>query len=1095
MKNIPLTVYKASAGSGKTFTLATEYIKLLIANPICFKNILAVTFTNKATEEMKNRILSQLYGIWRNLPDSEPYINVITHDLGISRKQAAYKAEEALKLLIHNYNYFRVETIDSFFQSVLRNLARELDLTPNLKTSLNDYEVEEDAVDRLIESLTTSSKMLNWLLNYINSNIDDNKTWNVVNQLKDFGHTIFSDFYKKAAEKLNEAVNRTGFFEKYNSVLHHLADGAKQTMSNYADEFETALNKADITPDYLSGKQKGIYSYFEKLRSNDFSDARCMNKTLEKHLSDADNWISKTNKDRERLVDIVNDTLLPILKRAETDRQQMWRNYCSAMQTLRHLYKVRLLSNIESKVRELNNDANRFLLSDTQYLLNELIDDNDTPFVFEKIGCQLKHIMIDEFQDTSTVQWQNFKVLLKECMSHHDDTATEDRYQGIISNLIVGDVKQSIYRWRAGDWRLLNNIEKQLYPYHDTIEIKSLTTNFRSKGNIIEFNNRFFELAAKYEYEKEKDICDEQSARQIMTAYCDVVQQKRNDNHEGLVRVCLFDSEDYDLDMMKHIENCIDDILTAGSKMGDIAILVRFNRHIPAIAEYFMNNRPELLLISDEAFRLENSMAVRIIIKALAVIADRNDVLARTALATAYQKDILGYDSRSESIIVDMSNDPALTDKMLPEDFIKNIDKIAARPLQDMVEDIFNAFKLYELVNESAYICAFSDCIAEFTANNMDSVSAFLKEWDERLNIKTIQSDGVDAIRLISIHKSKGLEFDNVIIPYCDWKLENNRNTLWCKPNQPPYNELPIVPIDYSKKLLETIYDEDYREEHMQNIVDNLNLLYVAMTRAGNNLFVLGSLHSNQGNRSEIIERCLSELSVLLPNSVYKEIGENETLFEFGRIYAGNTDHKKDKNTDNVFLKPELPIGFNYCKRAKAPVFRQSNKSIDFIAGKDDDNEKNEYIKIGCILHRLFSMIKTTDDIDEVLTQFELDGILYNKGLSAEKLKTMLNERLRDKRIATWFSNKWHVFNECSILSAGIKSDNQAVIEHRPDRVITDGNTTIVIDFKFGKRNERYIRQVSEYMSLLNNMGHKNVKGYIWYVYSNIIEEVTGIIK
>lgn len=1096
MKNRPLTVYKASAGSGKTFTLATEYIKLLIANPACFRNILAVTFTNKATEEMKNRILSQLYGIWRNLPDSEPYVKVITTDLGISREYASDKAEEALKLLIHNYNYFRVETIDSFFQAVLRNLARELDLTPNLKVELNDYDVEEEAIDRMIESLTTSSKILKWLLNYISSNIEDNKSWNVIYQLKDFGKTIFTDFYKKVSERLNEIVNTAGFFDKYNKTLRHLADEAKQTMTNYADEFEKALNEAGMTSDNLSGKQRGIYSYFQKLKSNDFSDSKCLNKTLEKSLSDAESWIPKTNVNREELINVVITTLLPILKKAEKDRQSMWRTYCSTIQTIKHLYKLRLLSSIELKVRELNSDANRFLLSDTQYLLHELIEENDSPFIFEKIGCQLKHIMIDEFQDTSTVQWQNFKVLLKECMSHIDDTAAGFN-QGLISNLIVGDVKQSIYRWRAGDWRLLNNIESQLHPYNNTIDVKSLTTNFRSKGNVVEFNNRFFELAAKYEYENEKELCETKSAKQIMTAYNDVVQKtKKSEDHEGLVKVCLFDSEDYDIDMMKHIEHSIDDILNAGAKMGDIAILVRFNRHIPVIAEYFMSHRPDLILISDEAFRLNNSIAVRTIIKALSLISDGNNVLARTSLAVSYQKDILGRKNIPDSYIITISNDTSLSNSLLPEEFINNIDNLATKPLQDMVEDIFNAFKLYKFDNESAYICAFSDCIADFAANNIDSVPAFLKEWNERLCTKTIQSDGVDAIRLISIHKSKGLEYDNVIIPFCDWKLENNKNTLWCKPTQSPYDELPIVPIDYSKKLLDTIYDDYYREEHMQNTVDNLNLLYVAFTRAANNLFVFGRSNANPSSRSQIVERCLYELKTILPDSNYNvSKDESEIVFEFGKMYVNIKDNNiKQETTANVFLKPELPIGFNYCQRTKEPVFRQSNKSADFIAGNDYENGENEYIKIGCILHKLFSLIKTTDDIDNVLTQFEFEGILYENGLTATKLKAMLNERLRDKRVASWFSNKWQVFNECSILSIETKDDKDIAIEHRPDRVITDGKETIVIDFKFGKRNDKYKQQVAEYMSLLNDMGHKNLKGFIWYVYSNKIEEVNNLI-
>ena len=224
---------------------------------------------------------------------------------------------------------------------------------------------------------------------------------------------------------------------------------------------------------------------------------------------------------------------------------------------------------------------------------------------------------------------------------------------------------------------MLNNIESQLHPYNNTIDVKSLTTNFRSKGNVVEFNNRFFELAAKYEYENEKELCETKSAKQIMTAYNDVVQKtKKSEDHEGLVKVCLFDSEDYDIDMMKHIEHSIDDILNAGAKMGDIAILVRFNRHIPVIAEYFMSHRPDLILISDEAFRLNNSIAVRTIIKALSLISDGNNVLARTSLAVSYQKDILGRKNIPDSYIITISNDTSLSNSLLPEEFINNIDNI-----------------------------------------------------------------------------------------------------------------------------------------------------------------------------------------------------------------------------------------------------------------------------------------------------------------------------------------------------------------------------------------------------------------------------------
>ena len=410
-----LTVYKASAGSGKTFTLAIEYIKLLIENPTQYKNILAVTFTNKATEEMKHRILSQLYGIAHQLPDSEIYIKRVVDDMGITRQTAAARAQTALTLLIHDYSQFRIMTIDTFFQGILRNLARELDLTANLRIGLNDGQVEEQAVDQLLEQLTHSDRMLGWIISYIEQKMSDDKSWNVIGQIKQFGKTIFSDNYKKKSRLLNERLQQDGLFEDYVESLQAVR-ARKKTMT----------------------------------------------KTLEKCLQSADEWVAKSSKEREIILPLVNDVLLPLLQQAELERPRQWKLLVSAEQTLRHLNQLRLLSSIEQKVRQLNNEANRFLLSDTQGLLNQLIDNTDSPFIFEKTGSQLTHIMIDEFQDTSTVQWENFKILLEETMSHSDEggKTIEEREAGsgerTIRNLIVGDVKQSIYRWRSGDWRLLN---------------------------------------------------------------------------------------------------------------------------------------------------------------------------------------------------------------------------------------------------------------------------------------------------------------------------------------------------------------------------------------------------------------------------------------------------------------------------------------------------------------------------------------------------------------------------------------------------------------------------------------------------------------
>lgn len=1081
----PLTVYKASAGSGKTFTLAVEYIKLLIDNPMCFRNILAVTFTNKATEEMKLRILSQLYGIWKLLPESGTYLRNVCDSLGVSETQASRRAGQALNNLLHNYHYFRVETIDSFFQSVLRNLARELDLTPNLKIGLNDIQVEEQAVDQLIESLSPDSLMLQWLISYIFSNISENKSWNVIGQVKSFGRAIFRDFYKTAGDGVNAVLADKDAFDGYTKRIRTVRAEAKKRMAGFAAQFERETENAGLTPLSYAKKKSGIGSYFNKLKSDDFSDARCVNQTLAKCLEGAEHWTTKSSPDRDVIMSLAESRLIPLLREAEDERPKQWMLFATADSTLRHLDKLRLLNSIEEKVRELNMDANRFLLSDTQYLLHSLINDNDTPFIFEKSGCQLEHIMIDEFQDTSSVQWQNFKILLKECMSKSDDGA------GTINNLIVGDVKQSIYRWRAGDWRLLNGIERQFGPQYGGIDIRTLQTNYRSERNIIEFNNCFFKIASRREYEKELEVNDEERASELLSAYADVCQSPcGGKNPSGFVRISLLPAEDYENNMLSSVGTAVEELLASGAAMNDIAILIRYNRHIPLIADYFMANHAGVKIVSDEAFRLDASLAVSIIIQALEVVLHPDDLLVKAGLAATYMKNIRCEDTGTDDLFTAVIDNPSRLDNMLPERFIDSLDDLSRQSLHDMVELVYSMFGLDKLKGQNAYVCAFYDQVADFSVNNSGNLAKFIETWNTEICGKTIQSDETDGIRLVSIHKSKGLEFDHVIIPFCDWAMESRDTTLWCAPAQPPFNGLPIVPVDYSKKLLETIYADDYKDEHIQNRVDNLNLLYVAFTRAGKSLFVYGRKNTKGGlgSRSEILLECLPELSESLMESSLTGMDHDEdvAVFEYGKLQIRKPGRAKPAS-ENVFMSYVEHESIGIESHPLTVEFKQSNKSRDFITAEGDGDSRGAYVKLGNVLHNLFSRIRTVDDVDNVLKQLEFDGVLYDGTITSGKLRKLLSDRLSDKRVAYWFEPRWHVFNECSILHVG---ENGDVIERRPDRVVTDGRETIVIDFKFGKPRDEYRLQVRQYMDLLADMGYVSVKGCLWYVYSNEIVEV-----
>ncbi len=1079
----PLSVYKASAGSGKTYTLALEYIKLLIRDPYCFKKILAVTFTNKATEEMKNRILSQLYGISKGLEDSDSYLLDVTQALGISKEQCKESAKKALNCLLHNYNHFRVETIDSFFQSIMRNLAKELDLTANLKIDLNDEQVKDQAVDLLIEQLDSKNILLQWIISYIISNIEENKSWNVIGQIKDFGKTIFKDYYKDVSKDLAKVVEKEGFFEKLIQELRTLRDDSDNRMKGYAQAFEDILSSHGLTVDLLSGKSRGIASYFKKLKNLTYSDKNCLNDTFYKHL-EADAWAIKSSPYRQEIISLAEDQLVDFLKRVEEDRHASWPLRLSAELTLRHISKLRLLNSIEEKVHSLNQEANRFLLSDTQHLLRALIKDSDTPFIYERTGAFLEHIMIDEFQDTSIVQWTNFKVLLDECMSHYEKESS------MLGNLIVGDVKQSIYRWRSGDWRLLNNIDDWFPSFDEQLSHHRLKTNFRSSRNIVEFNNLFFSLAAKEEYKSETEVNSEEDSKEILKAYSDIVQEiPKGKDKEGLVRIDLLPSgEEYEKEVLEKTVAFIEELLHNGVSPNDIAILVRANKNIPKIAEAVTRRRADVKVVSDEAFALKSSLAIRTIIMALKLILDPNDILNKTSLALTYQRIILSRDiSENEIHSLTSKKDYSFIESLLPEPFNGDLSLITRKTLLEMIETCYSAFEVSRLKGQGAYICAFFDAARDYSSEYVASLDGFLKAWEDSIQNQNVQADDVDGIRILSIHKSKGLEFKNVIIPFCDWKMDNGKTMLWCKPEASPFNRLPIIPIDYSNKTLESIYAMDYKNEHIQNTVDNLNLLYVAFTRASNNLFVIGKQTGDKGKnvRSKLLNVCLEPLKDGLQGASIDEDEESLT-FKYGKLKVQRK--AEDKISMNVFTSKSTPSIVDMRPYSSRVEFRQHNQSFDFIHSEEDDSQRRYYISRGSILHNVFSRIKTISDVERVLNEIEFEGVFSNEELSREEVKRIIEKAFTNPVAASWFDPKWTVFNECSI--SFLDPETNKVLFKRPDRVITSKDKMIVIDFKFGSSHEEYYRQVRQYMSLLNSMGYSSITGYLWYVFKNEIVEV-----
>lgn len=1042
-----LTVFKASAGSGKTFTLAVEYIKLLIENPYAFENILAVTFTNKATEEMKRRILSQLYGLWKRLPKSESYMTVIKDSTGYSEEFISQQAEKALRLLLHNYHFFKVQTIDTFFQSVLRNLARELQLNTNLRVTLNESQVVDEAVDELIDSLADDKNTMNVVMGYVEDNLANDKSWNVTQRLKDFGSTIFKELYKRNRKRMDAIFADPDFFDNYKKEMQSIMH---ETERKYIEIGKSFLKEADsrgLEVTDFSNKEKGPVGYFIKLSKGAFHDSeKVFNASARKGMDNPEAWSTKTSKLRNEIISFAESFIIPLMREAETTRSQDAILYNSAIQTLKHLNDVRLLRKIEEMAKSLNDSAQRFMLSDTQSLLNDIIDDGDSPFIFEKTGAYLKHVMIDEFQDTSTIQWANFKTILKECMGNGE------------RSLIVGDVKQSIYRFRSGDWRLLNGIENEFYD--GEIEFEPRLVNYRSDRNVIAFNNEFFRIASTIEVNGVMEHSSDK-ADQLKKAYEDVCQDIPEwKSAQGLVNIVMLPHEQLDT-MEERTLNTILDLLEKGVMQKDIAILVRGKKEIASIASYIEDNS-DVSIVSDEAFKLGASSAVRLVINAMTALARPDDTLAIAALKKEYGKE-------------------------LPKDFTEHHNELLTMTLHDMVEEIVRIFDVDTDNKESAYLTTFFDQLSCFSSDMSPVLEDFLTVWEEELCRKTIETPELNGIRILTIHKSKGLEFKHVIIPFCNWKGNPSvKETIWATPTVAPFSKLPLVPLDYYSisTLKGSIYEQDGVEEYIQEIVDNINLLYVAMTRAGSSLFIIGERNTKSFTRSKVICETIAALPDEIdgmPLYVCGQDNEEEPLeVTYGKLVVENKREENDE--ENVFTPTVMPINVGIRSYRSNAEYRQSNKSREFAEDAIDETDRQRYIRMGTVMHQVFSTIHTMEDVEPMLQRMEFDGTLYDDELTKDEVIASIKQKFNHEKIKTWFSNRWTIYNECSILTKNG--------EQRPDRVMTDGNETIVVDFKFGKPFAEHHEQVKGYMELLRNMGMPDVQGYLWYISSNDIVPV-----
>ncbi len=1082
-----LTVYKASAGSGKTFTLAVQYIKLLITStPQEYRHTLAVTFTNKATAEMKERILEQLYGISEGLKSSEGYVEALKKDLheeGIEMKveDIRNKCRWALHEILHDYSRFRVETIDSFFQSVLRNLAHELNLSAKMQVDLNDKEILGQAVDNMIDDLgRKDGDVLPWIDAYIKERIESGDKWDVRDEIKKFAQCILSENFMRRDESIRQKLTSGENLKAFRSEMHKMEKQIEEAVEEKVAELKRVMHDSGLdfagevnNSSTVLGFVKKVENFRDTLKASPTGDDYFWGKTLETNTGDPEKFINAKNRKNSAKV----ASAIPVIaKIRETNDfvHQYIKPYLTIRLSLKHLNPLRLLNHIDNEVTEITSEANRFILAKTPILLSRLIEGSDAPFVFEKMGTLFHNVMIDEFQDTSRLQWENFKVLM-----------LENQAQGG-RDLLVGDIKQSIYRWRNGDWRILANIEQEMSKHKPTV--RNLDHNFRSERNIIEFNNLFFPLASQLINGKSKEIDIEKDI------YGDVKQKCNKKETRGWVRTAVFDSQNkaWEEQMLNDLCEQVEDLHRGGVPYDEMCILQRDRNKVDNLIAYFKEHLPHVNLVSDEAFKLESSKTLNIIVHALKYLYDgENDPVSLHILMQRYLVDIKHATPQTTDYTL------VKPESILPrEAFLDRKDELVTYPISELCEEIYSVLDLKEIKGEDSYLLCFYDELSAYLQNAPGDIASFLEYWDSDLKVKAIPACKVNGISIITIHKSKGLQYHTVLMPYCNFNFENFKadDLLWCEPSTSPFSQMKVLPIQPGKQMQNSLYAPEMEAEALQKNIEELNALYVAFTRAEKNLLVWCKDGSSL-TAGNIISQTVSQISELTCEEAGDGVDSNHSVYSLGEpVYECK---KKSEESNNRLSPTYEQQDIKMCSYRRRHNFKQSTEGMLFIEELDEEVDQDAlrtvdgltYAQQGSLLHEIFSKIEHADQLKEVIQQYVDSGVLTN-GKQEERISKLISRSMNMKQAKPWFDGSYDIHNECEITFLNRSTGKAEVL--RPDRVMMKGNEIVVVDFKFGKPHpEAYNAQVKGYMDLMKEMYPScQISGYIWYVYRSQIVEV-----
>jgi ATP-dependent helicase/nuclease subunit A len=1077
-----LNIYRASAGSGKTYRLTQDYIHLLFdpQKERAHRRILAVTFTNKATDEMKSRILKELHALAQGV--ASDYRADLMAKFRLDEQTVNERAKHILTNILHDYSSFSISTIDRFFQQVIRSFARDIGVHGGYNLELDSSSTLEQSVDNLFLDLSKAEnrQLLNWLTEFAEERIEQSENWNMRGNIMELGREVFKESYQHKAEDTNKKLHEREFLSNYRKSLRQIKTDFEARVKLVASEGMRIMARNGLTHEDFAYKttntlEKIVGGKFEI--SNRFIGfatdvSNCYTKSKPQDIKSAIETAYQ-NGLQKCFVDIVELLQVEII------------TYNSAILVLKHINTLGILSDLAVQIKKLTDEQNTMLISDTNLLLNKIIDNSDAPFVYEKTGIHVDNYMIDEFQDTSTLQWKNFQPLL-------DNSLSAGKF-----NLVVGDVKQSIYRWRNSDWKLLD--EKILTDFRpEQIHEENLETNWRSDKNIIDFNNSFFYRAAQLLQSKLNENLQavlpvypslETLTHKIEHAYANIHQQISPKAATGRVQVSFIprdENEDgWKAESLERLPAILEKLQAQGYRAADICILVRKNDEEQQVIHKLLNYKttadanPDYCydIMGNEGLLIGAAASVRFVLGVLQLFVNPTDSIQQTIVNYEYAR---GRQNKSENEALNACFSAIPKDENVFSPLFSSVENNQLYALQhsslyDMVEQIISLFGVGAWHNEAVFVQAFQDVVFRFSNNKTADLNSFLTWWKKHGEKQCISTpDNQNAMRIMTVHKSKGLDFKVVVMPFCDWDIDSRmRNILWCEPTVAPFNELPLLPIEYGSKLGNSIFAESYFDEQMHQYIDSLNVAYVAFTRAKNELICLSPAPKKEvegldkiNSLSTLLTTCfqvntpgLDAQFIPLTNS----FNEQEKLFELGEptqaIY-------RDKPSTDINEKVN-----NYPSVSSSDRLRIRHQSLDYLLGNQQLNDSR--LNYGIIMHDILKQITHKSDQQNAIADLVRSG-----RISEEESKTVEEELLHFWNMPeteNWFSLDAKVLNETTIL---IPTGEQ----YRPDRVVIRGNKATIVDYKFGdKESKTYLQQVQQYMNLIAEMGY-STSGFVCYV-------------